>query len=101
RLLHAPVPLFAAIGMVAVFAGASKTPLACTILAVELFGWAALGPVAIACVAAYACSSTKGIYATQRHGARAPRITDPQPVTEPGHLRDSAPPAFEDPIPDP
>ncbi len=37
-LMHAPVDLFAALGFVAVFAGATNTPLACTVMAVELFG---------------------------------------------------------------
>ena len=37
RLLNAPVGLFAALGFVAVFAGATNTPIACTIMGVELF----------------------------------------------------------------
>lgn len=36
-LTGAPVDLLAAIGFVAVFAGATKTPLACTVMGVELF----------------------------------------------------------------
>lgn len=35
--LHFPVDLMAAIGFVAVFAGATKTPIACTLMAIELF----------------------------------------------------------------
>lgn len=38
RLLRAPVDLFAGLGFVGVFAGATNTPLACTIMAIELFG---------------------------------------------------------------
>jgi H+/Cl- antiporter ClcA len=38
ELLGAPVELLAALGFVAVFAGATRTPLACTIMAWELFG---------------------------------------------------------------
>ncbi|MFM9066962.1 MAG: chloride channel protein [Planctomycetota bacterium] len=37
-LLGAPVELLAALGFVAVFAGATRTPLACTVMAWELFG---------------------------------------------------------------
>lgn len=37
HLLDAPVDLMAALGFVAVFAGATNTPLACTIMAIELF----------------------------------------------------------------
>jgi H+/Cl- antiporter ClcA len=66
QVLHVPVPLLAALGFVAVFAGAANTPLACTIMGVELFGSGALGYVAIACVVAYVFSSHKGIYGSQR-----------------------------------
>ena len=37
HLLDAPVDLMAALGFVAVFAGATNTPLACTIMAIALF----------------------------------------------------------------
>ena len=62
HLLGAPVPLLAALGFVAVFAGAANTPLACTIMGGELFGGGALVPFAIACVAAYIFSPHQGIY---------------------------------------
>ena len=58
--------LAAAVGYVAVFAGAAKVPLACTVLAVEVFGWGALVPAAVACAVAYLCSGHRGIYPTQR-----------------------------------
>jgi H+/Cl- antiporter ClcA len=67
-VLGVPVPLLAGLGFVAVFAGATNTPLACTIMAVELFGPAQLLPVAIACFMAYACSGHSGIYLSQRIG---------------------------------
>lgn len=68
-----PVPLAAAVGFVAVFAGASNTPLACTIMGAELFGSAAVVPFAIACVMSYVFSSHRGIYSTQRiHAAKGP-----------------------------
>ncbi|MEN9904414.1 MAG: hypothetical protein RLZZ555_979 [Pseudomonadota bacterium] len=68
-LLQLPFDLLAAVGLVAVFAGAANTPLACTLMAVELFG-AALGmPAAIACAASYLCSGPLGIYKAQRSGA--------------------------------
>lgn len=66
RLLDAPVPLLAAVGFVAVFAGASNTPLACTIIAVELFGASLAVPAAIACIVSYVVSAERGIYASQR-----------------------------------
>ena len=61
--------LFAAMGFVAVFAGATNTPIACTVMAVELFGAGPVVPVAIACVLAYVCSSHRGIYTSQRIAA--------------------------------
>ncbi len=64
--LHLPVPVLAAIGLVAVFAGASNTPLACTMLGVEVFGAGLIVPLAIGCVAAYVFSTHHGIYPTQR-----------------------------------
>ena len=64
--LGLPVPLVAAIGLVAVFAGAANVPLACTIMGAELFGIAAGVPIAIGCVVAYVCSNHRGIYSSQR-----------------------------------
>lgn len=69
--------LLAAIGFVAVFAGVSNTPLACTIMSVELFGSGAVLPFAVGCVVAYVFSSHRGIYATQRIGASK----GPRPIT--------------------
>ena len=66
RLLHLPIPLVAAVGFVAVFAGAANTPLACTIMGIELFGAAPAVPLAIGCTVAYLISSDRGIYSTQR-----------------------------------
>jgi H+/Cl- antiporter ClcA len=66
RILHVPVPLLAAVGFVAVFAGAANTPLACTVMGVELFGSGVVVPFAIGCVVAYVFSSHRGIYTSQR-----------------------------------
>lgn len=67
-LLGAPVELFAALGFVAVFAGATNTPLACTIMAVELFGTHHVVYFAVACFGAYLFSGHNGIYLSQRVG---------------------------------
>lgn len=64
--LHIDPQLAASVGFVAVFAGAANTPLACTLMAAELFGSAVVVPAAIACVAAYVFSTHRGIYTTQR-----------------------------------
>lgn len=67
-LLHQPAAWLAALGFVGVFAGAANTPLACTLMAMELFG-APIGVfAALSCVASYLCSGHTGIYAAQRVG---------------------------------
>jgi H+/Cl- antiporter ClcA len=78
----APVDLMASLGFVAVFAGATHTPIACTVMAVELFGGENLLYHAVACVVAYLCSGRSGIYAAQRGtGAK----TGPAPRRASGH----------------
>ncbi len=64
--LGVPVAFLAALGYVAVFAGASNTPLACTIMGAELFGAGAIPYFATACVLSYVFSSHRGIYVSQR-----------------------------------
>jgi H+/Cl- antiporter ClcA len=65
-LLDAPVSLFAALGFIAVFAGATNTPLACTIMGIELFGSEHAILFAVACFIAYYCSGKTGIYSAQK-----------------------------------
>ncbi|CAN5703766.1 voltage-gated chloride channel family protein [soil metagenome] len=55
----------AAVGFVAVFGAAANTPIASTVVAVELFGGGAVAPAAVACAVAYLCSGSRGLYATQ------------------------------------
>ncbi len=68
RLLSAPTDLFAALGFAAVFAGAANTPLACTIMGIELFGGQGAIFYAVACFVAYLFSGHSGIYLSQRMG---------------------------------
>lgn len=68
-VLGAPLDLFAALGFVAVFAGAANTPLACTIMGIELFGGEYTIFFAVACSIAYLFSGHSGIYTAQRIGA--------------------------------
>lgn len=65
-LTGAPVELFAGLGFIAVFAGATNTPLACTIMGIELFGGEHCLYFAIACFTAYYFSGHAGIYSAQR-----------------------------------
>jgi H+/Cl- antiporter ClcA len=65
-LFGVPVDLLAGLGFIAVFAGATNTPLACTLMGVELFGGGNLLYYAIACFTAYYFSGKSGIYNSQR-----------------------------------
>ncbi|MBU1307598.1 MAG: DUF190 domain-containing protein [Alphaproteobacteria bacterium] len=67
-VLGAPIDLFAALGFVAVFAGATNTPLACLIMGIELFGAEHAVYLAVACFVAYLCSGHSSIYLSQRVG---------------------------------
>ncbi|MHB8285549.1 MAG: voltage-gated chloride channel family protein [Caulobacteraceae bacterium] len=65
-VLGVPTDLMAGLGFVAVFAGAANTPLACTLMGVELFGSANTVYIAAACFIAYLASGHSGIYLSQR-----------------------------------
>lgn len=65
---HAPVDLMAGLGFIAVFAAATNTPVACTLMGVELFGGEHILLYAVACFTAYYFSGHTGIYLSQRIG---------------------------------
>ena len=64
--LHAPMSLLAAVGFIGVFAGASKTPLASTLLGIELFGAHGAPLFALACFVAARSSGSRGSYSAQK-----------------------------------
>jgi H+/Cl- antiporter ClcA len=70
-ILPLPAPLLAGMGFVGVFAGAANTPLAATLMAIELFGVSTGSYAGIACVVSYLCSGHTGIYRSQRAGSGA------------------------------
>ncbi len=76
-LLQLPFAMLAGVGFVAVFAGAANTPLASTVMALELFG-PAIGPyAALACVVAFLFSGPTGIYRAQRRASsKTARLSD-------------------------
>lgn len=61
-----PIALLAGMGFVAVFSGATHTPLACSIMGIELFGIDSGIFIAISCVLAYFASGSIGIYQSQK-----------------------------------
>ncbi len=65
-LLSLPHSFLAALGFAAVFGATANTPLACAVMAAEIFGWSFF-PYALVCTyVAYWASGTHGIYAGQR-----------------------------------
>lgn len=64
--LGLPLALTAGVCMAAMFASASNTPLALSIMAVELLGAYALPHVVIVCVVAYLMTGSRSIYPSQR-----------------------------------
>ena len=58
----------ASIGFVAVFSGASNTPLACALMGVELFGGGSALYLILGTFVAYLASGHRSIYITQRVG---------------------------------
>ena len=68
HVLPLSASLLAAMGFAAVFGGAANTPLAATLLAIEMFGADVGVFAAVACVGSYLFSGGHGIYTGQRRG---------------------------------
>lgn len=64
-IIPLPIALLAGMGFVAVFSGATHTPIACTVMGMELFGIESGVFIGIACLIAYFSSGSVGIYKTQ------------------------------------
>ncbi len=69
-----PVALLAGMGFVAVFSGATNTPIACTFMGIELFGAECGLYIGIACAVAYLFSGHTGIYGSQIIGSPKHRL---------------------------
>ncbi|TDS07561.1 chloride channel protein [Sphingobacterium paludis] len=65
-IIPLPMALLAATGFVAVFAGCTKTPIACSVMAIELFGWQAALFFITACIVSFLVSGKQGIYSMQK-----------------------------------
>lgn len=64
-IIPLPIALLAGMGFVAVFSGATHTPVACTIMGMELFGIDSGIYIGLACLIAYFSSGSVGIYKSQ------------------------------------
>lgn len=64
-IIGLPISFLAGIGMIAVFAGATKTPITSFVMGIELFGSSNIGYIFIACVISYVFAGKSGIYTSQ------------------------------------
>lgn len=71
-----PMALLAGMGLAAIFAGASNTPIASTLLGIELFGIESVYFIGIACAFSYLFSGGTGIYNSQIKGGYKHQIYD-------------------------
>lgn len=60
--LSLPLGACAALGFVAVLAGAGAVPLACAVMAGEIFGWSIGGYALVACAISWLVAGRKGLY---------------------------------------
>jgi len=92
RALHLPIAIGAGVGLAAVFGAAANTPIALSVMAVELLGANILPHVVVATVVAYLLAGHRGIYPSQRlHRRKSGRaLGGPVALRD---FRESAPPA--------
>lgn len=57
--------IFAAIGLVSILAGAANTPIAASVMAVELFGTSIIPYSTLACIITFLLTGHRGVYPTQ------------------------------------
>lgn len=83
-VLRIPIEMSAGVGLAAVFAAASNTPLALSIMAVELLGGASFPHVVIVCVLSYLLSGHRSIYPAQRlfRGKEGTRLATAKPLRD-------------------
>jgi H+/Cl- antiporter ClcA len=84
RALGIPLELGAGVGLAAVFAASANTPLALSIMAMELLGAPIFPHVVIVCVLAYLLSGHRSIYPAQRliSGKGGARLAQATPLRE-------------------
>lgn len=73
-VLHISAPFLAGLGFIAVFSGATNTPIACFIMGVELFGAEGALYMFMACIISYMFSGHTGIYASQQIGVSKSKL---------------------------
>jgi H+/Cl- antiporter ClcA len=93
RGLGLPLSLGAGVGLAAVFAAASNTPLALSVMAVELLGGNLFPHVVIVCVFTYLLSGQRSIYTAQRllRSKSGALLHRPTPLRDLANARPRAP----------
>lgn len=66
-IVNLPISFMAGVGMIGVFAGATRTPIASFIMGVELFGGIDIRYLFVACAISYVFSGRSTIYTAQRN----------------------------------
>lgn len=84
RLLNVPMEIGAGIGLGAVFAASSNTPLALSIMVMELLGANMFPHVVIVCVLTYLMTGHRSIYPSQRviQGKGGTRLPEPKALRD-------------------
>lgn len=85
--LHLYAPFLAALGFIAVFCGATNTPIACFLMGIELFGSSGAVYMFIACLVSYLFSGHSGIYTSQQIGISKYPLLQIPPGTTLGSLK--------------
>ena len=65
HVFHLNTAVFAAIGMVALLSGAANTPIAASVMAIEIFGPQIGSYAAIACLVSYIAAGHRSVYSSQ------------------------------------
>jgi H+/Cl- antiporter ClcA len=90
RLFHEPyLATFSAVGMVALLAGAANTPVAASVMAIELFGPAIAPHAAVACMVSFLIVGYRSIYPSQVLGIQksaSHAVATGMPVGEMGQV---------------
>ncbi|GAV13101.1 Cl-channel voltage-gated family protein [Paenibacillus sp. NAIST15-1] len=73
-ILQLYAPFLAALGFIAVFCGATNTPIACFLMGIELFGSEGAIYMFIACLISYLFSGHTGIYTSQQIGVSKAKL---------------------------
>lgn len=76
-LLSVPPALLAGVGMVSVFAGAARAPLACLVMGIELFGGGGSLYLLVGCLLSYLLAQSGGLYHPPGSSSGLPRVDQP------------------------